>query len=165
MLVSKPWLKGFKGTTPEMERKVSRSLTAMLLSHDIHTYSRNLRRKLEYAVDLADTGSCLFTGYWRAGEFAKPTGEAVHASAYSNGRLNAGVVVFFNGLERDQDLAGTTLDLQRTIGARKPVELKRAYDLETREAVKLTLDGNQLKVAQPFPVAWHEYRLLALEAE
>ncbi|MCX7934178.1 MAG: hypothetical protein N3A66_02840 [Planctomycetota bacterium] len=82
-LVTKPWLAGFKGSTPDLDRKIQRSLVGLLLAHDVvppvvwdspRTY-RDLYRKLLYVVDLAEPAAvCSSSGYWASAAGRTPAG-------------------------------------------------------------------------------------------
>lgn len=164
-LVAKPWLSGFQGTTPEMDRKVKRSIEAICLSHDVPGYGAETRRGLQYAVDLANTSACLFRGYWAAADAVQPAGRGIIASVYSNERMKSAVLVLMNTEERDQYLAGTTFDAQRAIGLRSLPNVRRVYDLESGEPVQVVFENGRFRIADPCMIPWHEFRLIAVEAQ
>lgn len=173
VLVTKPWLSGFHGSTSALDRKIQRSLVAMLLSHDIvpptawnsPSVVAEVKRRLEFLLALSSTRGCLFAGYWRTGRAIEPAGKNVCASIYQNPTRKAAVIIFMNAEKRDQYLAGTTFDAQAVLGARQLPNVKKIYDLETGEPVKTVFESGRFKITEPFLVPWHEFRLLAIEGE
>ena len=163
-LLANPWFSGFTSDKPELDKKIKRSLTAMSLAHDIRA-DGELPRKLIGAVDFANTANCLFTGYWRSGEAVQPTGKGLKASFYSNAQTKSAVVLFFNTDKEDQYLGGTTFDLNQLVNPRARLTPARVYDLENGKPVTVVFENGRYRIADAFLVPWHEYRLLAVEAE
>lgn len=161
MLIAKPWLAGFRGSTSEMKRKVERSLLAMTLAHDItlpiqyntSDMRRAMRRELQYAVDYADVEECLFTGYWRSGVTLPDP--ALACSTFRNDRLGTTVLLLVNAArEQDQDARGTTLPWKGGV--------RRVYDVESGRDVAFSVEGGKLVLADSVVVPWHEFRLVAV---
>lgn len=164
-LIAKPWLSGFKGTTPELDRKIQRSLGGICLAHDIPAFDAELKRKLVYVVAWDDPRACLFTGYWASASAVALPDAALKACVYANADRKSAAVLLLNTAAEDRDAAGLVLDLTRVVGSRTPLTAARVYDLETGAALSGTLANGRWTAAGPLPVAWHEYRVLAVEAE
>lgn len=172
MLIPKPWLKGQDGTTERNKERVLRSTTAMCLSHDIPTtYTGDLNRKLQYELDYADTGACLFSGYWRLRGQLEVEDEHMLVSLYRNERRRAYALVFFNAgtgrARQDRFVGGTRFDPYRFMGrARPPVEtITSITDLETGEPVGYAYRDGKFEITDPVKVPWHEYRVLLVKGE
>ncbi len=161
-LLANPWLRGFESEKPELDAKIRRSVTAMLLSHDIPA---GPTRKLVGAVDYPDTANCLFTGYWRSADAVQPAGKGIKASFYGNAGLKSAAVVFFNTEKQDQYLGGSTFDANKLIDPRARLVPKRIYDLETGENIQVAFENGIFKILDPCLIPWHEYRLIVVEAE
>jgi hypothetical protein len=180
MQVPRPWLKGFRGTSPEKDRQVRRSLMAMMASHDIHSGAlthyttqgddylpvRRMLTRIRGLVNLPDTTRCLFAGYWLTENMVRSPAKSIHASVYTNPNLRTAVVLLFNGEARDQYLAGTTLDINELIPV-KGVSLtaKRIFDLENDETVATVFEDGRYVVKDPLLAGGHDFRLLGVEAE
>lgn len=180
MQVARPWLSGFRGTTPEMARKIQRSVWAMMMSHDIHPnvlthYKLQGKKYLDIRrtmtdirglVNLSDTGRCLFAGYWLTDKMAQPHGEGVYASVYTNSNLRTAAVLFFNGEKQDQYLAGTTLDINALIPVKgETLTAERIFDIESGETVATIFEDGQYVIKDPLLIQDHDFRLLGVEAE
>ena len=178
--VARPWLSGFRGTTPELSKKIRRSVWAMMMSHDIHpnvlahyqTQSdehRPMRRTmsaLRGLANLPDTGNCLFAGYWQTDKMVQPAGKTIHASVYTNPNLATAAVLLFNGEKQDQYLAGTALDINALIPIKgKRLTASRIFDLETGETTATVFEDGRYVIKDPYLVRGHEFRLLGIVAE
>lgn len=174
MICRPSYLMRFRGSTPEKDRKMTRSADGILLSHDIPpVHDMDVLRKLRYAVDYDRTDTCLFMGYWMTLTFIQCPAQSVAASVYMNPSLKRAVVLFFNTDRKDQELAGTVLNARGVVmtpsgvpaEAKSPLSLRLVYDLETGKAVKTSVREGRFVIDEPFIVGGHEFRLLALEAE
>jgi hypothetical protein len=162
-LVPYPWFRRPDASTPENERRVSRSIEGMCLSHDIPAFSGKLKREFEYRLGYYDPGQCKFLGYWASrGVITTPQPE-VYASAYVNLQRPSAALVFLNGGKADVYLAGMTFDPTLLVAARRPVTFRRFLDLETGEPVNVVFEDGRYKLVDPFVVPWHEYRVLGVE--
>jgi hypothetical protein len=176
-LIAQPWLSGFKGTTPEKDYQVKRSLQGMLMSHDIHSApnydTRKMSRSYQEALlrmrsllDLANTTMCKFYGYWKTGEMVKPSDEKITAAVYNNSKLKTAVVILFNTAKNDKYLAGTTFDINKLIPVSgKLLNLKRVYDLESNKDISVDFEDGLFKLKEQMPVSGYNFRMLAVEAE
>ena len=164
----------------ELDRKIKRSLWAMMMSHDIHPslLSHYLYQKDKYLpirrtmavlrglVNLPDTRNCLFAGYWQTAKMVQPSGKSIHATVYTNANLRTAAVLLFNGEKRDQYLAGTALDINALIPIRdKQLTAGRIFDIETGETVSTVFEDGRYVIRDPYLVEGHEFRLLAVEAD
>ncbi len=180
MQVAQPWLRGFSGTTPDMARKVGRSVTAMLLSHDIHSdvlgqYASQkddflpLRRtfaSLRGLVNMTDTNRCLFAGYWRSSGMVQPSGKGVKASVYTNPNLRTAAVILFNTEKADQYLAGTAFDINALIPVPgRKLLASRIFDVEDGKDIATVFEDGKYVVKEPLLVGGREYRLIGVMAE
>jgi hypothetical protein len=172
LMLSKPWLQHFEGTTPEQDLKVKRSLVAMLLSHDIWSsivynspeFYIALKRKLNGLVNPANTDNCLFSGYWKTDKIIKAP-EDIKVSVYKNAFTKTAAILFYNTSKKDKYLAGTTIDVNKTIGGGKLLTASRVYDLESGKEVKTVFREGRYEIVDPYPVKWHDFRVLAIEAK
>ncbi len=173
MVAKTSYISHFKGNTPETDRQCKRSADGLMLSHDIPPVNNTeLIHQLKYVVDYANTDACFFMGYWGTGAFVQPAGREVHVSAYQNPSRGAAVLVFYNGLKRDQYLGGTTIDaagVTRTsswqpMEADRAVDIARVYDLESGQAVRTAFRDGRLAIDEPYVLKAHEYRVLVLQA-
>jgi hypothetical protein len=173
MMPVKCWLHGYEGTTPEMNRKVKRSLVAMLASHDIfearmskNTDEGNFLRKMASVVNLPDTKQCLFTGYWRTKEMVQPSDKQIVASVFTNQDFKMAAVLFYN-LQKDQDqfLAGSTIDPSKLLGVSGPVKVKRVFDVETGKDINTVFEDGKIKITEQTFIPWHDYRVIGIEME
>ena len=180
MQVARAWLSGFHGTTPELDRRIKRSLWAMMMSHDIHpgvlTHYKmqgeqhlGIRRtmsRLRGLVNLPDTGRCLFAGYWKTGRMVHPAGETIHAGVYTNPNLRTAAVLFFNGKKQQQDLSGTELHINALIPVRgKNLTAARVFDIESGKTVATATQDGTCEIREEFPIGAHNFRLLGVEAK
>ncbi len=165
-LIPYPWFRGYESKKdPALDRKIKRSVDAICLSHDIPRFSKELKKKLEYVLDYSDTAKCLFAGYWQTSVMVQPAGKEICASVYQNAERKTAVIIFFNASRQDQYLAGTTFDATRLLGSKSLPEVKKIYDLETGQAVETSFENGLFKLTSPFRIDWHDYRILAVEAE
>ncbi len=169
MLIAKPWLSGFSGTTPELNAKIQRSVTAICLSHDISAYHKELLPKLQYKLAYGDDTACEFIGYWRTGELVQTPDSHVTASIYRNERAKHAIVLLFNvGIDRDRKdraMGGMTFDADRIIGARDLKNIRRIYDFESGETIQTAYRDGRFEITEPFRIPWHEYRIIGIEGE
>jgi len=176
-LVTKPWFsRRPPASTPENENKVLRSINGTLMAHDIpvelyRKYPRSVRdlkNKLNYFVEFSNTRYCLFSGYWKTSDRVRPSTEAVHASIYSNTGRATAVIIFLNAGMKDHDLEGTTFDVKKVFWVPERFrweKVKRVFDFETDQPIQCTYEGGRYRIAESLKVPWHEYRILAIEAE
>ncbi len=174
MLVPVPSLRHYRGTTPELDRKVRRSVAAVCLLHDVRggaegdgEFLPDALRRLVFAVDYENPRACLFRGYWRTGDAVRPPDPALAVSLYRHDGRRTAVAVIVNTAEgRDLDAAGTVVVPAALLGAAAADRPLRAYDLETWKDVPLEpAEGGGLRLAGPVDVPWHDVRLIAFEAE
>jgi len=180
MQAARPWLSGFKGTTPQSDRKVGRSLMAMMMSHDMHAPTlthyktqgeahRALRRtltRLRGLVNLPDAGKCLFAGYWLTDKMVQSAGKNIQASVYTNANLRTAAILFFNNEKQDQYLAGTRLNINALIPIRNErLMAGRIFDIETGRTIATAFEDGAYVIKDPYLVNGHEFRLLGIEAE
>jgi hypothetical protein len=165
---------GFGSKDPEKQARLNRALVAMSLLHDIHyqdcgmTPARWRRLKLDFQAlaNLSDSAACLFTGYWRTGNTVKPGAAEIAVSTWANSSLKTAVILLANTKREDQYLAGTLIDINRLIPVRgEKLTARRVYDLETGDDVKLDFAGGQYRIAEPFPVRWHDFRMIGVVAD
>ncbi len=183
MLVPKPSYGGFfrsweKHPDPSRGLKIGRSLAAIQLLHDIvpivdytniNSFLYPLRRRLDALVDLPDCIRCLFTGYWNSTAFITPPDADIKVSFYSNTATLSTAVIFGNISRKDLSLEGTVLDVNKIISGHPlpdaPRKIKRIYDLETERDVAVAAQDGKWRINQVLVVPWHEYVVLAIEAE
>jgi hypothetical protein len=179
MQVARAWLSHFGGTTPAMDRKVKRSLYAMLMSHDIHPDLKDYRMnkpgavaykrmllKFRGLVNLSNTRDCLFTGYWNTGEMVKAPVKKIYSSVYTNESLRTAAILLFNGNKQDKYLAGTRLDINQLIPIKGAVlTAKRIFDIETGREVKTIFRDGKYEITEPFAVEGHDFRMIGVEVE
>ncbi len=179
MQVARAWLSHFGGTTPAMDRKVKRSLYAMLMSHDIHPDLKDYRMnkpgavgykrmmlKFRGLVNLSNTRDCLFTGYWNTGEMVKAPVKKIYSSVYTNNSLRTAAILLFNGNKQDKYLAGTRLDINQLIPIKGAVlTAKRIFDIETGREVKTIFRDGKYEITEPFAVEGHDFRMIGVEVE
>ncbi len=165
---------GFGSKDPEKQVRLNRALVALSLLHDIHYQDcymaparwRKLKLDFQALVKLSDSAGCLFTGYWRTGNTVKPGVADIAVSTWANSSLKTAVILLANTKREDQFLAGTLVDVNRLIPIRgEKLTARRVYDLETGEDIKIDFAGGQYRIAEPLPVKWHDFRLLAVVAE
>ncbi|HOJ39257.1 MAG TPA: hypothetical protein PKX93_08160 [bacterium] len=165
-LIPYPWFRGYESKKdPELDRKIKRSVDGICLVHDIPRFSEEIKRRLQFLLDYADTANCLFAGYWQTGQMVQPSGKGICASVYQNAKRKAAVVVFLNTLKQDQYLANTTFDATRLLGSRTIPEVKKIYDLETGQPVETVFENGLFRISSPYRINGHEYRILTIEAE
>ena len=173
LVTKKTYMRHYRGSTPELDRKMTRSADGMLLSHDISpAVNHELTRKLKYAVDYENTDDCLFMGYWSTGMFVKPT-EGLLASLYMNRKHKASVIVFFNTSSKDVAAGGTwlkpagVLDTPNGIyaNADREMEVSRIYDLETGKEIRTSYRDRGLVIDESLVVKKHEYRVVSVEGK
>jgi len=172
-LISKPWYSGFKGSTPDLDRKVQRSLWGIMLSHDVwapiewNTPAewRIFRKKLDYLLDPGDSSRCLFTGYWASEQAVQPAEKSIKASFYSQTSLKRAVIVLFNTDKADHYLAGTTFDVNQLVNPRVKQMARRIYDPESEKEIQTVFEGGRYRIAEPCLVGWHEPRFVVVETE
>jgi hypothetical protein len=118
-------------------------------------------------VNLADTNTCLFAGYWLTEAMVRPAGREMYASAYINPNLRTAALLFFNGDKQEQSLAGTVLDLNAILpGSRgRQTVAARIFDLESGAPVQVTAEPGHAVFAEPVPVGGHNFRLIGIVAE
>ncbi|MCM8757425.1 MAG: hypothetical protein NC823_02965, partial [Candidatus Omnitrophica bacterium] len=145
----------------------------ILLLHDIApVFDTNLIRKLNYLVDYDRPEKCLFMGYWMTSPFVQPPAN-IAVSFYQNPDLKTGVMVFFNTGKKDSYLGGTAFSPAGVVlctsgvpaEGEKPVRVKRIYDPETDQPVKVSFRNGLLVIDEPFICESHTFRLLAVELQ
>jgi hypothetical protein len=127
---------------------------------------RRTMSRLRGLVNLPDTGRCLFAGYWKTGRMVQPAGDSIHASVYTNPNLRTAAVLLFNGKKQEQDLSGTTLDINALIPVRgEDLTAGRVFDIESGKTVATTTEDGTCEIRDAFPVGVHNFRLLGVEAK
>lgn len=174
MVVTPSAMGSFGGTTPEKDRAIKRGADGLLLAHDVPAVNdKELMRKLQFLADYENTSECLFIGYWQSAPFVGLPSKDVVASIYQNPTRKTAAVVVFNQSDKEIPLQGTLLAPAGIIAgstgnpadANKPLKLKRCYDLETGQEIKLVSRDGRLAIDEPLAVAAQGMRVIALEAE
>jgi hypothetical protein len=175
-LVAKPWIHNPTPKEHPAYAHVLRSITAMLMAHDVHNFplpdyqtlqDTTLGRWLNFHVDFDDGKACLFRGYWDTPVTLVDTKDPdVKCSVYYNSKRKTAVLWFVNAGKEDKTLAGVTFSSD-LIGRNN--DCRAAFDAETGAPVKFAAAGEPNKVkafalSEPLVIKKHEFRAIAVDA-
>ena len=168
-LVAKPWIHWPKTKDEAVNRHVERSITAVLLAHDVQNgpMDAKLRRWLQFHLDFLSARACKFRGYWDVAKtLADPGAPEVKCSVYFNPTRRNAVLWLLNAGKDDRDAKGLTFSGDLLGRA----ELRTAFDAESGAALAVDPAGEtkgvkSYRLTAALPLRAHEFRAIAIGAE